>query len=436
MSAATAPPGRRAAPTAGRGTMIVGAGLVLLGVSATVYLVLSARAVGPREFASLSTLWTLVYTFGIGAFLPFEQEAGRALAHRGQLGQGGAPVLARTAAGAAAVLAVLLAAGALLAPALVGRLFDGRWAPLLALGAALAAMSAQYVTRGAFSGTGRFGWYSAQLGLEGGVRIAGCLALFAAGVHTAAPYAWLLAAAPLLSVLATAPGTRAALRPGPAAAWSEISVNLGWLLLAAVCAQGVANAAMVAVRLLDPGSDAAGRFLAAFVVARVPLFLFQAVQAVLLPGLSRALAAGDRPAFGRELRRVLAATGAVGAAGVLGAALAGPQVLHLAFGAGFHLGRLDIVVLAGATALYMIAQVFQSGLVALGRHAGNGLGWAGALLVFVLACLLPMDVLPRVEVALVLSCAAAVLLLGLRLAGAARATVPAGGRIDDGMVTL
>ncbi|MQY07175.1 hypothetical protein ACRB68_52740 [Actinomadura sp. RB68] len=422
------------APAAGRGTLTVGAGLVLLGVSASVYLVLSARAVGPREFASVSTLWTLIYTFGIGAFLPFEQELGRALAHRGELGRGGAPVLARTAVAAAVVLAVLLAAGGLLAPALVDRLFGGTWAPLLALAVTLVAMAAQYVTRGAFSGTGRFGWYSAQLGLEGGARIAGCAVLFLAGVHTIGPYAWLLAAAPLLSVLVTAPGVRAALRPGPPAGWGEISANLGWLLLATVCAQGVANAAMVAIRLLAPGSDAAGRFLAAFVVARVPLFLFQAVQAVLLPGLSRALAAGDRAAFGRELRRVLAATAGVGLAGVLGAALLGPQVLRLAFGAAFHLGRLDIVVLAAATGLYMIAQVFQSGLVALGRHRANGLAWAIALLVFVLACLLPMGVLARVELALVLSCAAAAVLLGAWLREGARAAVPAG-RFEDGVMT-
>ncbi|GAA2623824.1 hypothetical protein SMC26_25770 [Actinomadura fulvescens] len=397
------------------GTMTVGAGLVLLGVSATVYLVLSARAVGPREFASVSTLWTLVYTFGIGAFLPFEQELGRALAGRTEVGRGGAPVVVRTAQAAMVTLAVLLAAGALLSQALVGRLFDGRWTLLFALAVAVAAMAAQYVTRGAFSGSGRFGWYSAQLGIEGGVRIAGCAVLFVVGVHSVGPYAWLLALAPLASVLLTVPGTRGALTPGPPAPWAEVSANLGWLLVATVCAQGVANAAMVAMALLAPGGDAAGQFLAAFVIARVPLFLFQAVQAVLLPGLARALATGDRARFRHESRRVLTATGAVAVAGVLGTAALGPQVLRLAFGAEFALGRADLVVLAAATGLYMIALVFQSGVVALERHRDNAVGWAAALAVFVLCCLIPVSALHRVELALVSSCAVAACLLAVRL---------------------
>jgi O-antigen/teichoic acid export membrane protein len=408
-------PARR---TVTSGTVTVGVGLVVLGISASVYLVLAARAVGPAEFASVSTLWTLVYTFGIGAFLPFEQELGRALAHRAGLGHGGAPVVARVAALAGGVLLVLLLAGALLSPALVDRLFGGHWTELFALGAAMSVMAAQYVSRGVFSGSGRFGWYSAQLGLEGAARIAGCAVLFALGVHATSWYVWLLAAAPLASLVLTVPGVPGsgpAVRPGPPAAWSEVSVNLGWLLTAALCAQGVANAAIVALRLLAPSGDAAGQFLAAFVIARVPLFLFQAVQAALLPGLARALAVADAAGFRRELRRVLVATGLVGVAGVAGAATIGPDALRLAFGAGFGLGRGDIVVLAAGTGLYMVALVFQAGLLARRRHRANALCWALALGVFAATCALPMAALARVELALILSSAVAAGCLGARL---------------------
>ncbi|WP_460364408.1 hypothetical protein, partial [Actinocorallia lasiicapitis] len=95
------------APTVRAGALTMGGGLVLLGLSASVYLVVSARAVGPVAFGALSTLWTLVYTFGIGAFLPFEQELGRAYAHRAALGQGARPLVGRVALAAAGVLAVL-----------------------------------------------------------------------------------------------------------------------------------------------------------------------------------------------------------------------------------------------------------------------------------------------------------------------------------------
>src|SRR3954454_13903735 len=106
-NSAVAPPVPGTRGTVTSVTATVGVGLVVLGISNSVYLVVTAIAVGPVEFASVSTLWTLVYTFGIGAFLPFEQELGRALAHRGGLGQGGAPVVARVAAAAGTVLLTL-----------------------------------------------------------------------------------------------------------------------------------------------------------------------------------------------------------------------------------------------------------------------------------------------------------------------------------------
>ncbi|MEO5874507.1 MAG: hypothetical protein ABIS86_14950 [Streptosporangiaceae bacterium] len=415
MSADTSVEG---APTVRGGSLTMAVGLVLLGISASVYLVTSARAVGPVEFASVSTLWTLIYTFGIGAFLPFEQELGRAFADRRARGLGALPLVRRVALAAAACLGVLLAVGAVLSPLLVDRLFGGEWTHFFALALALSVMSAQYVSRGMFSGAGRFSWYSGQLGVEGVVRIIACLCLLAVGVHASGPYVWLLVLAPLLGLLFTLPGLRGLARPGPPASWAEVSGNLGWLLLGGVCAQGVANGAMVALQLLAPDGGAAGQFLAAFVIARVPLFLFQGVQAVLLPGLAAALAAGDRQAFGVKLKGVFGATGAVALAGVLGAAVAGPWALGLLFGDEFGLGRAHLTALAGATGLYMLAQVFQAGLVALGRHRENALSWAFALVVFVLACLAPLEPLARVEVALIASCAVAAVVLGLCLTAA------------------
>ncbi|GHE42793.1 hypothetical protein GCM10017673_51290 [Streptosporangium violaceochromogenes] len=396
-------------------------GLALLGVSGLVYLVVAARAVGPVAFGDLATLWTVVYTAGIGCFLPFEQELGRALARRAVHGEGGRPVVLRASAAAGLPALALILAVAACAPALAGALFSGRHGYLAVALAASAVMAAAHLCRGIFAGTAGHAWYAGQLGAEGGVRTAACLALWLLGCAAPMPYAWVLAAAPAVAVALTLPGTRPALRPGPPAPWRELSANLGWLVAGSACAQAVANLPVVAVTALSDAAerDAAGRFLAAVVLARVPVFAFQAVQAVLVPAWTRALTLGDRALFRRELGRGLAAITALGAACAGAGAVAGPRLLALVFGPAYGVGALDLVALSVAATCHLACLMFQAGVVALGLHRFNAACWAVGLLVFCAGCLLPLPAVARVETAMTLSSAAVAVLLGLRLRRAA-----------------
>ena len=70
------------------GTFAVGVGLLVAGVTACGFLVVSARALGKTEYAPLSVLWSLVFLAGPGFFLPLEQEVSRALAARRARGEG------------------------------------------------------------------------------------------------------------------------------------------------------------------------------------------------------------------------------------------------------------------------------------------------------------------------------------------------------------
>ncbi|MGH9149742.1 MAG: hypothetical protein ACRD0F_05315, partial [Acidimicrobiales bacterium] len=79
------------------GAMAVGAGLLVLGLTAYGFLVISARAMGPERYASLSALWALVFLAVPGFFFPVEQEVARALSDRRARGLGGAPVIRRAA---------------------------------------------------------------------------------------------------------------------------------------------------------------------------------------------------------------------------------------------------------------------------------------------------------------------------------------------------
>lgn len=390
-----------------RSTILAGSGLLMLGISASVYLVVSARMVGPVEFSGIAVLWTLVYTLGIGVFLPFEHELSRATSVRRAQDQGVGAVVGRTAQVAAgAFLAVVLLVLLMMAvPGARVQLLADSWWYAAGLLVAVAGLGAQYVQRGLFSATGDFRAYGAQQGVEGLARTLACAGLAVASVNDARAYVAVLAISPHLSVLVLARHMRRATgAPGPPAHWAELRERFGWLLAATLASQALANLAAPVVRILSSPRqvEAAGNFLSALTVARIPLLLFAAVQAVLLPRLTRARHRGDRNDFLGQLRVVLWVTALTGAAGVLAVAVAGEPVLRLLFGEGFGLPRLDLVLLAASAALLMLGLALQAAVVALDDHRWSGLSWVAGLVVFLLALAVPLQVFLRVELALIL----------------------------------
>lgn len=406
-----------AAPGLSRASLVAGSGLLVLGISASVFLVVCARMVGPVAFTGVAVLWTLVYTVGIGVFLPFEQELSRASSVRLARGEGAGALLglsARIAAGVLAGLVLLVAAG-MLVPSVRSQLFDGSWAYAAGLLVAVAGLGAQYLQRGTFSAAGDFVGYGAQQGVEGVVRTLACVGLAVAGVADPRAYVAVLALSPHVSVLVLAGRLRRTTgeRGGHAHA-SEVRGRFGWLLVATLGSQALANLAAPAVRVLSSPREveAAGNFLSALTIARIPLLLFAAVQAALLPRLTRAREAADRAEFAHQLRVVLLATAAVGLAGVAGVAVLGPWVLRLLFGPAFGLPRGDLVLLALSAGVLMLGLALQSAVLALDDHRRTALGWAAGVLVFGLLLLVPLPVLLRVELAMVVGALAVVGLLG------------------------
>src|SRR5256886_4870223 len=79
------------------GTLAVGAGLIVSGVTSYGFRAISARALGPERYAPLGVLWALTYVVCPGVFLPLEQEVGRALSSRRAKGLGGGPLIHRAA---------------------------------------------------------------------------------------------------------------------------------------------------------------------------------------------------------------------------------------------------------------------------------------------------------------------------------------------------
>ena len=405
------------------GTGAVGIGLLVNGITAYGFLVLAARALGPEQYAPLGLLWTVVFLVGPGFFLPVEQEVSRALAERRARGEGGGPLLRRAALLAAVVLGVLLVAVAATSPLTLPKLFDDEPLLVIGLGLALAGAAAGHLARGACSGQGRFRPYAVFLAADGTVRLLLCVALSASGVDSPGLYGVAVGVAPLVAVAIALGPERGLVTAGPDASWGELSRALVILLVASVLSFTLVNAGPMAVDLLGSESEQAeaGRFLNGLIIARVPLFLFQAVQASLLPKLSALAGAGRFEELRAGLRNLLAVTVAIGAVATAGAFALGPQVVRLLFGAEFELDHRTLGLLALSCAMYMLAVALAQAVIALSGHRLVAASWGIGVAAFVLMTAFAADELfLRVELGLVTGTALAAVSMALALAARLR----------------
>lgn len=406
----------------GGGVVPVGVGLAVFGLATYGYLSFAARGLAAEAFAPLSVMWTLLNALGIGLFQPFEQELGRLTAARSARGEGNRPVV-RTAVAAAGLLLLVAALVCLVAVDAIGeRLFAGERSLVVLFVLSLVGMAAAYVVRGLLSGNARFGHYGAQLAADGVLRVAGAGALWAGGVTDLAPYGLVLVASPVLAVVLTTPRPGRLVHDGPPYTVAAAASALGALVAASLLSQGLANAGPVVVQLLAGPAErtAAGDFTAALVIARVPLFAFAAVQAVLLPGLATLVGRGDRSGFGRRVGLVLAVTGGLGGVGAVGVWLLGPWLVGLIFGPGFGVGRGVVTLIALSGALFMVTQALaQAGLALRGEVWVVG-AWGAGLLGLVVATALPGTAVDRAAWALVVGSACALVVMSGGLLAAVR----------------
>jgi O-antigen/teichoic acid export membrane protein len=403
------------------GTIAVGIGLLVAGVSAYGFLSVARHALGKESFASLSQLWFLTFIVAPGVFLPVEQEVGRALAHRRALGQGSLPVARKAGAlalGLAGIVGVLLFATS---PVLVSEVFHGSWWLWFGLVVSFIAYACTHFARGVLSGSGDFPRYGLLMGSDGLLRVTGCVVLSAIGVTAVGPFGLLVGIPPFIAVSLALRGRRHLLKPGPPANWSEITPNLGWLLVGSVLSASLVNAGPLAANLLANKSqrDVVSSFAAGVLIARVPLFLFQAVQAALLPKLATLAAQGELTEFREGFKKLMVTVVSVGLLGTVGAFLLGPWAVATFFDE--DLTRRTLGLLAAASALYMVSVALAQAIIALHGHARVALGWAAGMLGFlVVTAFAADDLLLRVELGLVASSASAMAVFIVTLRAALR----------------
>ena len=165
---------------------------------------------------------------------------------------------------------------------------------------------------------------------------------------------------------------------GPEASFSEVGSALGLLLVASLCAFALMNIGPVIVQLLasDSQAEAAGRFVNGVVIARIPLFLFQAVQASLLPKLSPLAHSGHLGDFRSRPQAAARGRGRPGRARhARSAPCSGPFIVEIMFPSA-DLGARTMGLLAAGAGLYMLAMACAQAVIALGGHGDQAIGWA------------------------------------------------------------
>ncbi len=269
------------------GAAKVALGLGFFGVSTYVFTAVVLRALGPQQFADFNLFWGLAYGLGLGAMLPFEQEVSRRVATaRHTDGRIGAILTA--AAAVACAFSLVLAIAVL--PFVLHTGGSSAGAFWLVTICSFLALGVAYVSRGALSGQSAFGRYSGQLVAEGGAR----LLLVATGVAVGLSSPWSFAAVVPLALAAAVLITWRRDERLVRTSWPlmrDVTTAMAPLLVASMISLTLVNLGPVAIRYVEDSRQPArdGSYLAAAFIARLPIFAFAAVQAVLMPRLARAV---------------------------------------------------------------------------------------------------------------------------------------------------
>ncbi|MEO8899583.1 MAG: hypothetical protein ABI352_04335 [Candidatus Dormibacter sp.] len=395
------------------GAVSVGMGLLLNGVCTYVFLAIAGHALPAERYSAFAGFWALLFVVAPGIFLPLEQELGRAIAGRRARGDGDGPVVARCALIGGGFLALLLVGSGTAFGPLDSRLLGGDGVLMVALLLGVTAYCAEHLARGTLSGNGRFRAYGILLGTEGIYRTSFCAALAIAHVSTPGPYGLALVAGSLAAVLTALARERGLLTPGSPTRNAEVTTALGSLLVASIASMFMFNGGTVVVQLLASPSEqrVAGSFLNGRVIAFVPLFLFQAVTAALLPRLSMLRSRGAHAEFRRTLGRLLLLVAVLGVLAVAGSLLVGPAVLRLVFGPDFTLTNKDLALLAASSTTLMAAQALGQGLIARSAYRGVVAGWLAGVVGFFVMVFAVHPLLLRVELGILGGGLAAVVVL-------------------------
>lgn len=413
------------------------ASLLSIGVGATglvtyLYFSIASHELSKNDYGEIAILWSAVFITVSTLQRPIEQLLSRTIAEHLALGQSPRRPMRVAATIQALVAAAFVALALIFRGPLQDNLLSGNETLYWVYVTAVTAYGASYFARGFLAGSHRLPLYAGLILSESLSRTMFPLAV-ALGIASGQSVVALgIVAAPCLSLVvvpfaftrsarATArdeasEGAEAVGKEQPSD--SEFSLAHGGTFAAAVLAimlseQIFLNAGPLLVKA-SAGTAAAGFVFNILMIARAPIQLFQAVQTSLLPHLTKLRSSGsasDEETFRASVRVTLFAVAAF--AGLVTAAMliAGPALMHIAFGDKFDYPRSDLVIVGVAMGIYLSAGTLNQAALAQGQVRRAAFCWIACSVTFVSWCLLPiLDETRRVEVGYL---SASTLLLGL-----------------------
>ena len=363
-------------------------------------------------YTPLGMLWALSFLLGPGIFQPLEQQTARSIASRS--GREIIPVAkaASIIGGSVTLLLIILALS--FNSWLTESIFSGESSLLIAIILVVVGLGSAHLVKGILAGAGRFKNYAQYLVGEGLGRLVATavLAIFASGEVWM--YGLALGLSPFIGISFALIRQNDLIRHGSPVRAREISSSLGILLLASLATAMVLNVSPLAVELLagTGQKEEPGKFLNALLIARIPLFFFQAIQAALLPRLSQLVVAEDYEKFKHELKRLLSFVTVFGVCFIFLMAVAGQWVTRIAFGSEYEISNRNMLLLAISSVGLMYALSITQGLLAFHRQGLSATAWIVGIATFPVTAAFGNDLFLRVEIALICTVLITTVLLG------------------------
>ena len=392
---------------AGAGSAYIAASFTASGALTYAFQSLSAHALGEAGYGSLALLWSATFLTVQVLWIGATQTLGRYIAEREARGQNWRPVMRSVKRWQVALLIVFVVVALLASPLLTRGLFGDPWLTAAFI-AAVAAYAPEYFRRGVFNGHHQSSRLGAQILAESTGRVLVAAGLLAAGSGVFGPAAAIVLA-PLIGVFAVRPAPAGSPQREGAPFSAANALRFAGPVLACVAfAQALMNGGPILASLLGGTRAQVGLFGAALILTRVPQYVLSPVIGALLPHASRILSTEGSVAFDRFVMRAAGIVGLVGLLMVGGTWALGGWAMSLFAGRGFDASRALLVTLAVLAAFYLMCDMLNQGLFALGRARLAALGWLIGLLVS--ACslaLLATEILERVSYSLALGALAA-----------------------------